>query len=103
MLVELEKLREVQELTLGSLRPQVAGRVTAGANAGLEHKVECHWRFRLHTGVGVLEVVLLDELAQLFAVVVVNLLGLVYTKKSMLGNALSQGSPHIPEQQHRPT
>ena len=71
--VVLEELGEVEELALGGLGAQVASKVAAGANGSLEHEVEGHGRLRLETGGRVLQVVLLDELAELLAVVVVDL------------------------------
>lgn len=71
--VVLEELGEVEELALGGLGAQVAGKVAAGTNGSLEHEVEGHGRLRLDTGVGVPHVVLLDELSELLAVVVVDL------------------------------
>ncbi|GKT53876.1 hypothetical protein ColTof3_01215 [Colletotrichum tofieldiae] len=71
--VEVEELGEVEELALGGLGAQVASQVAAGANGGLEHEVEGDGRRGLDAGSRVLEFVLLDELAELRAVVVVDL------------------------------
>ncbi|KUI60383.1 hypothetical protein VP1G_11257 [Cytospora mali] len=65
--VELEQLGEVQELTLGSLWPQVTSQLAGGANGSLEHEVEGH-RCR-----GILQLELLDQLAELVTIVVVEL------------------------------
>ncbi|GKT46694.1 uncharacterized protein ColSpa_06875 [Colletotrichum spaethianum] len=71
--VEVEELGKVEELALGSLGAQVAGQVAAGANGGLEHEVEGDGGRGLDAGGRVLEVVLLNELAEFRAVVVVDL------------------------------
>jgi len=71
--VELEKLGKVEELALGGLGSQVAGEVAAGADGRLEHEVEGDGRRGLDTGGGVLHIVLGDQLAELLAVVVVDL------------------------------
>jgi hypothetical protein len=72
-LVELEQLVEVEELALGRLGAQVAGHVGRGTNRGLEHEVEGDGGLELAVGGRVLDVVLLHELAELLAVVVVDL------------------------------
>lgn len=71
-LVELQKLSKVEELTLGSLGTQVAGQVAAGTNGSLEHEVEGDGLGRKHASGRVLQVILLDQLAELGTVVVVD-------------------------------
>ncbi|KAF3806253.1 putative glycine--tRNA ligase [Colletotrichum gloeosporioides] len=71
--VEVEKLGKVEELALGGLGAQVALGVAGGADGGLEHEVEGDGRGGLLGGGRVPEVVLLDQLAELLAVVVVDL------------------------------
>lgn len=73
LLVELEQLLEVQELTLGSLGAKVAGHVAAGTNGSLEHEVESDGGQHGTTSGGVANVVLDDELLEIGAVKVVNL------------------------------
>ncbi|KAI6766565.1 hypothetical protein HG531_011787 [Fusarium graminearum] len=71
-LVELEELGKVEELALSSLGTEVTRVVAAGTDSGLEHEVEGNRLCRLGTGSRVSEVVLLDELAELGAAVVVD-------------------------------
>jgi len=73
LLVELEKLGEVEELTLSSLWTEVAWGVAAGADGRLEHEIEGYWWLWLNTGVRVLHLVLLDEQAEFGAIVVIDL------------------------------
>ena len=73
LLVELEQLLEVQELSLGSLRAKVAGHVAAGTNGSLEHEVEGDGGLHGTTGGGVANVVLDDDLLEIGAVEVVDL------------------------------
>lgn len=73
LLVELQELGEVQELTLSGLGAQVARHVAAGTDGGLEHEVERDRRQHLAAGDGVADVVLLDEGLKLGATEVVNL------------------------------
>lgn len=63
MLVEFEKLCEIEELALGGLRPQVGFAATTWTNAGLEHEVEGHWRVDIAASGRVLDLVFLDEFA----------------------------------------
>ncbi|KAI6772111.1 hypothetical protein HG530_003069 [Fusarium avenaceum] len=68
----VSELGKVQELALGSLGTEVARVVAAGTNSGLEHKVERNGLCGLNSSGRVSEIVLLDELTELRAPVVVN-------------------------------
>ena len=71
--VEVEQLGKVEELALGSLRSEVTRQVAAGTDGRLEHQVERNRRGGLDAGCRILKVVLLDQLAELLAAVVVDL------------------------------
>ena len=73
MLIELEELREVEELALCGFWSKVASSLAARTNRGLEHEVECDRRRRLDASSRILQVIFLDKLAELLAIVVVNL------------------------------
>ena len=73
LLVELEEFGKVEELTLGSFWAEVARGVGAGADARLEHEVECYRWFGHDASIWVLHLVCFNELAKFFAIVVVNL------------------------------
>jgi hypothetical protein len=71
-IVELEQTGKVDKVALGSLGPQVALDLTGGTNVGFKHQVELDGCGQLVAGRR-LDVVLLDELAELGAGEVVNL------------------------------
>jgi len=73
LLVEFEKFGEVEELTLRSLRPQVALGAGTGSDGCLEHQIEGNGEVEVTASRGVLDVVFCHELAKFFSVVVVNL------------------------------
>lgn len=73
LLIELKKLGKVEKLTLGCLWSKITWGITAWTNSSLEHKVECYRGRRFNAGIGVLELILLDQLTKLLAAEVINL------------------------------
>lgn len=71
--VELEQLGEVGKLTLGCFWSQVASQLAGWTDRSLEHQIEWYRGRRLNTSLGVLELVLGDQLAKFVAIVVVDL------------------------------
>ena len=73
ILVELQHLLEVDELSLRRLWSEIAGRHAARSDGRLEHQVERDGWEDLVVRLGHSDVILLDQSTQLRAVVVVNL------------------------------
>ena len=73
LLVKVQQLLEVQELSLGRLRTQITRHVAAGSDGGLEHQVERHWWEEVAIGRRVPDVMLGNDCLQLGTIVVVNL------------------------------
>lgn len=102
LLIELKELCKVEKLALSGLWPKIARGIAAWANSGLKHQVECNRRKGFHASIGVLELKFLDQLTQLFAVIVVDLSWLDLHWLKVLDVALpALGFPHTPLPQHR--
>jgi len=83
VLVELEEFCEIKELALCGLGSKVTWRVAAWTDRSLEHEVKGHRWGGFDAGIGVLKLVLLDQLTKFLAIVVINLRKLVFALEEL--------------------
>ena len=72
-IVEIQKAREVKEVTLGSFGAEVSWVLASWTNTAGEHQIELLWFANFVISVGIANVVFPTEFAQLRATVVIEL------------------------------